>query len=207
MTPDPSIIQSVLRRRIRTTYHFIPLPYISNVLFREGLWCRRQLSGWGDAFDDDMSKWGRADKARAFQDYVCCSVNPPMGMLKKKKRPVLILLHPYVLALPRVAFVGKWSSWGDVEPKRALGQTGIEWFEKMFLNTTSSRASHPGEFLVPSCVPLTYIRGFVFYNDNDKDSGIKLLEAVNARGEVHRLRLIVDASLFGTKMQEEDETT
>ena len=152
---DDQVLASIRRRGIKSVYHFIGLPHLPNLIRRGGLYCARQLRTWGDAFDNDPSKWGSSDKGEAFSGYISCSINPPMGMLTRRRQPVILDLEPTVAALPGVVFIGKWSSFRDVQPEEALNQTGVEWFDRMFLTATKSHAEpHPGEFLVPHHIPL-----------------------------------------------------
>ena len=180
-------------------YHFIGLSYLPNVLHRRGLWCRSQLCQWEDDFDDDPSKWGHAEKAAAFGRYISCSVNPPMGMLTKQKRPVLVKLDPSIVTGPGVVFIGKWSSFADVLPEEALRQSGVEWFDKMFLNDQTNHCSpHPGEFLVPQHIPLDDLLGLVFYSDADQREGLNNLVLPK------KLDISVQPWRFGRKMQQEE---
>jgi len=199
---DAAVAESVRRRGILRAYHHTPLVSLANVVRREGLWCRRQLTEWGDSFDDETSKWGRREKAAEFAEYVCCSVRPPMGMLKKEKRPILLELLPTVLALPGVAFIGKWSSFGDVAADQALRQTGVTWFDRMFSNSQSDwPTEHPGEFLVPRCVPLEYVRRIVFRLEDDSRDAAVSLGSAGSHEALRKLRFTVDKYPFGRNME------
>lgn len=195
---------SVQRRKLYVVYHFIGLPYLRNVFRRGGLWCASQLRDFGDDFE--TGSWGSAEKAEAFCSYVACSINTPMGMLTKEKRPVLLELSSPVVAEEDAAFIGKWSSYGDVIAEEARRQTGIEWFDRMFLTDLDNHARpHPGEFLVPDHIPLGQVRRLIFYTEEDREEarglvrGVELPEGLS-RGKIPSL---VAPGRFGNKMQSE----
>lgn len=188
-------------------YHFIGLPHVPNLIRRGGLWCAKQLREWGDLFDDDRSKWGGWQKGEAFSGYISCSINPPMGMLTRRRQPVILDLNPLIAALPGVIFVGKWSSFKDVQPEDAVRQTGIEWFERMFLAATGGHANpHPGEFLVPKHIPLEHLQRIIFFSQEDLDAARRSLRGLELPPGAGALRAAVRPELFGTKMQTEEET-
>jgi len=200
------VLQSIRRRVIREVYHFIGLPWLPNVIHRGGVWCARQLRQWGDDFDDDPQKWGTCEKGQALSGYISCSVNPPMGMMKKSKRPVLLALDPSVAATDGVVFIGKWSSFGDVLPEQCLTQTGADWFDRMFLHPLASRADpHPGEFLVPSHIPLLELRRIVFFSDEDLEEARASVLGISLPRGMNRIPAAVTPALFGRTMQEEGD--
>jgi hypothetical protein len=199
------VTASILRRQLEVVYHFVPLRYLANVIRRNGLWCRHQLLQWEDDFESSPQKWGSVGKAEAFKGYVSCSVNPPMGMLTKKNRPVLLELRASVAADPGVVFIGRLSSYADVKPADAVNQTGVEWFDRMFLNQFAGRAVHPGEFLVPLHIPLSAVKTFVFYSQHDLDDAKVQVRGVELPPGVQRLAAVVKPASFGRKMQQEAE--
>lgn len=208
MAHDPALALSIQRRRLNVVYHFTPLPKLPNLFRRGGLWCRRQLREWGDDFKDDPRRWGNARKAEAFKEYISCSVNPPMGMLSKREQPVLLALDTSVLLADGVVFIGKWSSYNTVHPVEALNQLGCEWFDRMFLNFVTNRAAsadHPGEFLVPTYVPLSAVKRFIFYSESDQVEARRLLAGVALPTGIGPPLMVVQPWVFGRKMQEEEE--
>jgi hypothetical protein len=208
MTLDSAIVESIKRRRLYVVFHFIPVQQLPNVFRRGGLWCARQLRHWRDAFDDDPQKWGCVEKGEALSAYISCAVNPPMGMMTKRKRPVLLELNAPILATAGVAFIGKWSSWGDVDAEECLQQTGVQWFDKMFLNEYSNRAEpHPGEFLVPTHIPLNCLRSLIFYKEEDRKEASAALQGISWPPNIPRVTLTsqVAPSRFGRKMQQEED--
>src|SRR6266508_109138 len=105
MAPDPRLVISIQRRQLYVVYYFIPVLALPKLIKRDDLRCRRQLREWGDGFNDDPCKWGNVRKGEAFVEYISCSVNPPMGMLHKRDRPVLLELDTSVLLIDGVAFI------------------------------------------------------------------------------------------------------
>ena len=201
---DQVILSSLRRRNIKAVYHFIGLPYLPNLIVRGGLYCARRLREWGDPFDDDRQKWGSYTKGEAFSPYVSCSVNPPMGMLTRDKQPVILELIPSVAAIDNVAFIGKWSSFNDILAEDAVQQTGVEWFDRMFLNPDTGHANpHPGEFLVPAEIPLASLRRLVFFTEANLQSARESLGPLDLPPGVKPLAAAVEPHLFGRKMQEE----
>jgi hypothetical protein len=195
------ILASARRRNIAYVNHFIGIDYLPNVFRREGLWCSRALRDWGDVFHDDPWKWGSPSKAEALSGYVSCSVNPPWGMLKKQDRPVIIRLRVEVLAFPGCLFIGKWSSFGDVQVADALRKTGLESFDAMFLSGTTPQASpHPGEFLVPRHIPLEMLTRVVFHSEEDLQYAREIAGSA-AAGQA--LSALVSPSAFGRKFEED----
>jgi len=204
---DQLILQSVKRRGLLVAYHFIGLPYLPNLMKRNGLWCANRLREWRDQFDDDPTRWGTRAKGEAFGGYISCSVNPPMGMMKPNRRPLILELTASVLALPGTAFVGKWSSFRDVGTE-ALNQVGPDWFDRMFQTDKANRAiPHPGEFLVREHVPLSYVRRFIFYSDDDMRETRLLLEKTEVTGRTPQgtIKVAVEPLLFGRAMQETED--
>lgn len=206
---DRAVLDSIKRRRtLYVVYHFISLPYLPNFIRRGGLWCAKQLREWDDAFDDDPQKWGTWQKGEAFSPYISCSVNPPMGMMKKHQRPVLLELNAAILAIPGTAFIGKWSSFGDVDPQASLEQTGVDWLDRMFLHETKDRAEpHPGEFLVPEHIPLSHLRNLIFYSNADREEARSAVRGMAWPADVPRVKLSSQVApwRFGRKMQDEEE--
>jgi hypothetical protein len=203
---DEKILESLARRGIRTAYHFIGLSYLPNMFRRGGLWCAGCLRAWGNEFDDDPYKWGTYEKGVAFSGFLSCSVNPPMGMMAKSKRPVILELESTVAAMPGVVFIGKWSSFKDVVPDVSLAQTGVEWFDRMFLSSWASRGNpHPGEFLVPRHVPLSSVQRLVFFSDDDLKQARSDLSGLTLPQGTRSIRSSINPSLFGRKMQEEEQ--
>ena len=203
-----NVLRSARRHNIGEVYHFIGLPGLPKLMRRGGLWCARQLRQWQDEFDDDRSKWGTHAKGEAFSGYISCSVNPPMGMMTGSKKPVILALKPAVAAIDGVVFIGKWSSFGDVLPEECLLQTGVEWFDRMFLHPQVSRADpHPGEFLVPSHIPLSELQRIVFFSHQDLKDARKSVEGIPRPAGVGRFPPAVRPALFGRKMQEEGDVT
>ena len=199
-----AILESVKRRRLYVVYHFIPLQYLPNVFRRGGLWCAQQLREWGDDFDDDRQKWGWIEKGEALSGYVACSVNAPWGMLTPDKRPVLLELNSPILGTPNAVFIGKWSSHRDVDADACLEQTGVTYFDNMFLNKYKSFAEpQPGEFFVPRHIPLSYVRSVVFYRNEDRRDFNTAINKMSwpdgfPRGNITAQ---VSPSKFGNKMQ------
>ena len=203
---DANVLESVQRRRLFTVYHFIGLPYFTNLIKRGGIWCADRLREWGDDFDDDPSKWGTWEKGEASGDYISCSVNPPMGMMKESGRPVLLELNASTAGRLGTVFIGKWPSYGDVGAD-AVNQTGVEWFDRMFLTEANDHAEpHPGEFLVPQHIPLDQIRRVLFYKQQDFDEVREAVRKTSWSEDVPRQRFKgeVEAWRFGRKMVEED---
>jgi len=204
MEMNQAILDSIKRRALFVVYHFIGLPYLPNLIRRDGLWCANRLREWQDEFDYDPYRWGTPVKGAAFGGYVCCSVNPPMGMMKPNRRPVLLELAASVLALPGAAFIGKWSAFRDVGSE-ALDQTGPEWFHRMFQNDSTNRANpHPGEFLVQEHISLSHVRRLLFYSEDDLREARLLLgkTALLENGPPGSIKVAVQPSLFGRAMQE-----
>jgi len=203
---DQEILASLANRGIKAGYHFIGLDYLPNVIRRAGLWCAKCLRDWGDAFDDDPCKWGSCDRGLAFSSFLSCSINPPMGMMTRSKRPVILELDASVAALPGVVFIGKWSSFKDVVPEISLAQRGVEWFDKMFLSPMTSFASpHPGEFLVPRHIALRNVHRVVFFSQEDLDETRRSLSDLPRPQGLGPIRVSVNAPLFGRKMREEEQ--
>lgn len=202
--PDQEVLRSVVHRGIRVVYHFIGLPWLRGFVERGGLYCAKQLREWGDTFDDDRWKWGSFDKGEAFSGYISCSINPPMGMMTRDKKPVILEIDANVAALTGVAFIGKWSSFKDVLPDEAVNQTGLEWFDNMFLTAAKNHAEpHPGEFLVPTHIPLTHLRRMIFFTQDDLEATRENLRGVAVPRDVGQFKVSVRPQLFGRKMQEE----
>lgn len=117
-------------------------------------------------------------------------------------------LNASVVALPGTVFIGKWSSYGDVEAEEALQQTGVDWFDKMFLSEWKSRAEpHPGEFLVPEHIPLSYTRRLVFYTEADWHEASSAIKRTPWPEGVPRMKFKagIEPGLFGRKMREEED--
>lgn len=201
---DPDVLASIGRRQLSMIYHFISISYLPNIVVRDGLWCRRRLTEWNDSFDSNPLKWGNPAKAEAFGSYVSCSVNPPMGMLTRRTRPVLLQIDASTAARRGVLFIGRWSSFGGVTADSAVLQTGQVWFDGMFLNRNTSRAEpHPGEMLVPEHIPLKSIVRLVFFTEDDRTEAKSLLAGISLPPGVQGLYGTVNATLFGNKMQGE----
>lgn len=200
---DATVAASLQRRGITCVYHFVGLEYLPNVLRRGGLCCASMLRGFGDSFDDDPQKWGSHQKGVDFAGYISLSVNPPMGMMTRNKLPVIIELSSDVAAADGTLFIGKWSSFADVTFAAAVQQIGGEWFDRMFLTATATRANpHPGEFLVPQMVPLSSLRRMVFYTQEDYEAAREMLANVPRPDGITAIRAGIEPYLFGRKMQE-----
>ena len=201
---DEEIIASMQRRGIGSVKHFIDLKALPNVMVREGLWCAQRLREWGDTFDDDRHKWGSWAKGEEFSGYISCSINNPMGMMKRSetKRPVIIRLDPALAAREGVLLIGKWSSFGDVALENCVTSVGAQHFEAMFEHPLSYRAIHPGEILVPEHIPISDFRQLVFYDKADLEEAREILSTIDMPTNT-TLNATVDRTPFGYTILEE----
>lgn len=147
-------------------YHYAPLSQVPGIVQYGGIHPRAVLREHGIEFNDDPSRWSNDyRKAEALTDYVAVGVARPWGMMQHDPDCVVFGIHSDVLLRDGTAFIGVWSSRGEIRGLRDVeAHEGSASFDAMFDNATSNWPSDlPGEVLIrgtirPADITHLYVR-------------------------------------------------
>ena len=161
-----AIRESIRWRRLTEVYHYAPLSQVPGIVQHGGIHPRAVLRERGILFRDAPQRWSNMrEKAEALTDYIAIGVRPPWGMMKDDPECVVFGVHPDVLLRDGTAFMGNWSSRGEIRGLRDVeAHEGITSFNAMFDNHTTKWPSPiPGEVLIkgtirPEDITALYVR-------------------------------------------------
>jgi hypothetical protein len=109
--------------------------------------------------------WG--EKWKPLEDYVCLCFEPPLGLLRREKRPVAALVvRPEVIALRETLFSPMNSAKSWIEADEILCRWELESFEDLFRDPRGpALRNRESEVLVRGGVPLSVVRKIVLPPD------------------------------------------
>jgi hypothetical protein len=130
---------------------------VPNILQFGGLHPRTVLRERGIPFSDDPDRWSNdAGKAEDLAPYLAAGIARPWGMMKDDPTCVVFGLRRRLLWRPGTAFLGDWSSRGEIKGLADVhARRSVEHFDAMFDNANSNfPAPLPGEVLLEGSVGL-----------------------------------------------------
>lgn len=161
---DPGDYVAALRRHgIRRLLHYTPIGNLDSILEQGGLLSRREQQlrklppgtahGWGE-------KW------RPLEDYVCLSLEPPLGLLRQEKRPMAALVvRPEAAALRGTLFCPMNSARSWIGEEEIRSRCDLESFEDLFREAHSPvLKNRESEMLIRGSLGLWAVRRIVLPN-------------------------------------------
>ena len=180
--PDAHQIQgSVQRRGIRAIYHFTHIRNLPSI-FKHGILSRSEMSARDIPYDKPPTTWGSPWKADEFEDYICCGITRPWGMMSNEEGPLAVFcLNPHLLWREGTIYTAKHAGWGDVTLTDISAEGTCEHFDALFASSTDGLPSPThADVLVYKAVPQSAFYRLYFAHDESNNA---------ARGVCDHLRV------------------
>jgi len=168
------------RHRIDSLIHYTPAANLPSIFRSGGVFSRKELARRGIV---PVAEHGWGEKWKPLADYVCLCFEPPLGLLRREKRPVAALVvRPEVIALRETLFCPMNSAKSWIEADEILCRWELESFENLFRDPRGPLLrNRESEVLVRRRVPLSAISRVVLSPDVRVDGLGRLKAAASFR--------------------------
>jgi hypothetical protein len=190
---------SVQRHRVLHLLHYTRTGNLGGILQAGGLLSRRRQAERG-IHAAEVHGWG--NKGLDLDDYICLSLDPPKGFLKRGGEWMALLVSTEVLGFEGSCYVPSNTARESVPMDEILSRGDLLSFEDLFRSPHGPRSrSIESEILVPSAIPLRYIRTILLPDRSAWWRALPVLwkhrfrNPVN-RGETPRCRVVSDDRIF-----------
>lgn len=132
LKPDAEAFRAALlgRNRHGPVYHWTGLSNIRSIL-EHGILCRHRLREKGIAFSEHG--YGRAGKDLQFDHYVCVSLYPQKGMMRRETGPLALLeVQPALLYVDRAFYCPGNSARNEYDFDELVAKTELVHLEELF---------------------------------------------------------------------------
>ena len=153
---------SIERHRVRYLLHYTRPDNLRGILRAGGLLSRRRQTERG-IHATEVHGWG--NKGPALDDYICLSLEPPKGFLKRGGDWMGLLVSPEVLGFEGSCYVPSNTARESVPMDEILSRGDLLSFEDLFRTPHGSRPrSVESEILIPGVIPLQFVPEIVLPN-------------------------------------------
>jgi len=178
--PDAQQIEeSVQRRRILAIWHFTHIHNLPSI-FKYGILSRSEMNARGIPYDRPLTTWGSPWKAEEFEDYICCGITRPWGMMCNEEGPLAVFcLNPRLLWREGTIYTAKHTGWGDVSLADISDEGTSEHFDALFASSTDGLPSPThADVLVYKMIPRDEFYRVYFADDEAKSAALQICDGV-----------------------------
>jgi ssDNA thymidine ADP-ribosyltransferase, DarT len=164
--------------------HVTPCHRLPSIFAQGGLLSYNERQAREIEEDAAAHYWGREGRKEALGDYVICSFMPSWGLMRGHDDDLVIIILDAlsICCRPGVLFCPTNSARSMYTEEEILAMRGLDAFDACFQNPDTYQAGE-SEVLVPQIVPLTDLRGLVFWDEGARshwrDEVTKALNAAN----------------------------